>query len=163
GILLIVVMMVIPMPPALLDVLLAFNISLSLLTLLVTLNVNHALEFSVFPSLLLVAPPFRLALNISSTRLILPHGYAAQRIQPFRAFGRALGGQHQSQPDDPPGHHERQERFGVLCLPQPALGGHPLPAGAQPLLDPPQPPPRVRGSGDPGLRPVRGGRQLRRR
>ena len=59
-----------------------------------------------------------------------------------RAFGRALGVQHQPQPDDPPGHHERQERFGVLGLPQPALGDHPLPPGAQHLLDPPHPAPR---------------------
>ncbi|MBO2518941.1 flagellar biosynthesis protein FlhA [Limnochorda pilosa] len=86
GILLIVVMMVIPMPPALLDVLLAFNISLSLMTLLVTMNVKNALEFSVFPSLLLVATLFRLALNISSTRLILLHGYAGQVIQAFGQF-----------------------------------------------------------------------------
>ncbi len=86
GILLIVVMMVIPMPPTLLDVLLAFNISLSLMTLLVTMNVKNALEFSVFPSLLLVATLFRLALNISSTRLILLHGYAGQVIQAFGQF-----------------------------------------------------------------------------
>lgn len=86
GILLIVVMMVLPMPPALLDVLLAFNISLSLMTLLVTMNVKEALEFSVFPSLLLVATLFRLALNISSTRLILLHGYAGQVIQAFGHF-----------------------------------------------------------------------------
>lgn len=86
GVLLIVVMMVIPMPPAFLDVLLAFNISLSMVTLLVTMNVKESLEFSVFPSLLLVATLFRLALNISSTRLILLHGYAGQVIQAFGHF-----------------------------------------------------------------------------
>ncbi|HEY8498965.1 MAG TPA: FHIPEP family type III secretion protein, partial [Limnochordales bacterium] len=66
----IVIMMVIPLPPTLLDVLLATNITVSLLVLLLTMNVRDPLQFSVFPSLLLVITLFRLALNISSTRLI---------------------------------------------------------------------------------------------
>ncbi|MEW6045940.1 MAG: flagellar biosynthesis protein FlhA [Bacillota bacterium] len=82
----IVMMMVIPMPPGLLDLLLASNITLSLLILLLTMNVKDPLQFSVFPSLLLVATLFRLALNISSTRLILLNGYAGRIIQAFGQF-----------------------------------------------------------------------------
>ncbi|BAS27517.1 flagellar biosynthesis protein FlhA [Limnochorda pilosa] len=89
GLILIVVMMVVPLPAALLDVLLAFNISLALMTLMVTMSVKEPLEVSVFPSLLLVATLFRLALNISTTRLILLNGYAGQVIQ---AFGRFVVG-----------------------------------------------------------------------
>src|SRR5690606_40197241 len=74
GIILIVVMMVLPMPPALLDLLLVLNISLSLLVLMLTMNVRHSLELAVFPTLLLVMTLFRLALSISSTRLILLQG-----------------------------------------------------------------------------------------
>ncbi|MGB4162968.1 MAG: FHIPEP family type III secretion protein, partial [Bacillota bacterium] len=64
---LVVVMMVIPLPAALLDILLAVNITISLTVLLVTLYVVEPLDFSVFPSLLLVTTLFRLALNVSST------------------------------------------------------------------------------------------------
>lgn len=86
GVILIVVMMVLPLPPFLLDLLFALNISLALLVLLMTMNVNKALQFSVFPSLLLLTTLFRLALNISSTRLILLDGYAGQIIQAFGNF-----------------------------------------------------------------------------
>ncbi|WP_324667566.1 flagellar biosynthesis protein FlhA [Geochorda subterranea] len=82
----IVMMMVIPMPPMLLDVLLATNITVSLLVLLLTMNVRDPLQFSVFPSLLLVVTLFRLALNISSTRLILLRGYAGRIIEAFGHF-----------------------------------------------------------------------------
>lgn len=83
---LVVVMMVIPLPAALLDVLLAINITVSLTVLLVAFYTVEPLDFSVFPSLLLVTTLFRLALNVSSTRLILLHGYAGQIIESFGSF-----------------------------------------------------------------------------
>ncbi len=86
GVVLVVVMMVLPLPAPLLDVLLATNISLALLILLLTMNVAQPLQFAVFPSLLLITTLFRLALNVSSTRLILLHGYAGQMIQAFGEF-----------------------------------------------------------------------------
>ena len=64
-------MMVLPLPPLLLDLLLALNISLAILVLLLTMNIQGALQFSIFPSLLLITTLFRLALNVSTTRLIL--------------------------------------------------------------------------------------------
>ncbi len=86
AIVMIIVMMVLPLPPALLDVLLAANITLGLLILLLTMNVNEALEISIFPSLLLITTLFRLALNISTTRLILLRGEAGQIINAFGNF-----------------------------------------------------------------------------
>lgn len=86
GVILIVVMMVIPLPPVLLDILLATNISLALLVLLITMNVKTALDIAIFPSLLLLLTLFRLALNISSSRLILGQGYAGEIINAFGQF-----------------------------------------------------------------------------
>ena len=86
GVILIIVMMVLPLPPLMLDILLAVNISISLLVLLLTMSVNEPLQLSVFPSLLLVATLFRLALSVSSTRLILLRGYAGQVIEAFGNF-----------------------------------------------------------------------------
>ncbi|TYP59911.1 flagellar biosynthesis protein FlhA [Thermosediminibacter litoriperuensis] len=80
---LVVVMMVIPLPSSLLDILLSFNITFSLVILLVAMNTEKPLNFSIFPSLLLMATLFRLALNISSTRLILLNGYAGRVIEAF--------------------------------------------------------------------------------
>lgn len=82
----IVVMMVVPMPPFVMDVLLAFNIALSVLILLVSLRVTRPLDFSIFPALLLLATLFRLSLNISSTRLVLTNGYAGKVIEAFGDF-----------------------------------------------------------------------------
>ncbi|HRJ42168.1 MAG TPA: flagellar biosynthesis protein FlhA, partial [Caldilineaceae bacterium] len=82
----IVAMMIIPMPPFLLDLLLTLNIALSITILLVVMNVEEPLEFSVFPSLLLVVTLFRLSLNIGSTRLILLNGEAGKVIQAFGDF-----------------------------------------------------------------------------
>jgi len=82
----ILTMMVMPLPPFFLDVLLATNISLALLLLLMTMNITDPLQLSVFPSLLLIATLFRLALNISSTRLILLHAFAGRIIQSFGNF-----------------------------------------------------------------------------
>lgn len=83
---LIVLMMVVPLPPTLVDFLLSCNITLSVMTLLVTTYITNPLEFSVFPSLLLFATLFRLALNISTTRLILLQGYAGRLIAAFGQF-----------------------------------------------------------------------------
>lgn len=86
GVVLIVLMMVIPLPTWLIDVLLAVNISVALLVLMLTMNVKHALQFSVFPALLLVVTLFRLALNVSTTRLILLNADAGRIIDAFGNF-----------------------------------------------------------------------------
>lgn len=86
AVVLIVVMMVLPLPPFVLDLLLAVNISLSLLILLIAMNIREALEISVFPSLLLVTTLFRLALSVSSTRLILLTGNPGKIIVAFGDF-----------------------------------------------------------------------------
>jgi len=86
AVILMVVMMVIPLPPVLLDLLLAFNLTLALVVLLVTMFTAEPLQFSIFPSLLLVTTLFRLALNVSSTRLILLRGYAGEIIRKFGEF-----------------------------------------------------------------------------
>lgn len=86
GIIFILGLMIIPLPPFLLDFLLAINISFALLILIVALYINSPLEISVFPQLLLVLTIFRLALNISSTRLILLQGYAGKVINTFGNF-----------------------------------------------------------------------------
>jgi flagellar biosynthesis protein FlhA len=82
----IVVMMVVPLPTVLLDMLLAINITGGVLILLVSMYVQKPLDFSVFPSLLLIATMFRLALNVSATRLVLLHGYAGRVIESFGHF-----------------------------------------------------------------------------
>ncbi|CFX65855.1 Type III secretion system FHIPEP [Syntrophomonas zehnderi OL-4] len=86
----IVMMMVIPVKPAMLDVLITFNISFALVILLVAMFNTDPLDFSVFPSLLLVMTLFRLSLNISSTRLILLNAEAGQVIASFGQF--VIGG-----------------------------------------------------------------------
>ena len=91
----IVIMMIIPLPTALLDLLICVNITLALVIVMVTIYNVEALDFSVFPSLLLVTTLFRLALNISATRLILLNGYAGDVIMAFGNFvvgGNALVG-----------------------------------------------------------------------
>jgi flagellar biosynthesis protein FlhA len=70
----IVLFMIIPIPTQLLDILLVLNISLSIIILVITMNIQEALEFSIFPSLLLITTLFRLGMNISSTRAILRNG-----------------------------------------------------------------------------------------
>jgi len=82
----IIMMMIVPMKPVVLDVLLTFNISFSLIILLVAMFNTDPLEFSVFPSLLLVMTLLRLSLNISSTRLILLYADAGQVIASFGSF-----------------------------------------------------------------------------
>ncbi|MGB9885500.1 MAG: flagellar biosynthesis protein FlhA [Moorellales bacterium] len=82
----IVILIVVPIPTVLLDFLLATSLGFALLVLLNTMFTTHPLQFSVFPSLLLVATLFRLALNISSTRLILGQAYAGRIIEAFGSF-----------------------------------------------------------------------------
>ena len=82
----IVIMMIIPLPTALLDVLICFNITIALTVVMSAIYNEEALDLSVFPSLLLVTTLFRLALNISSTRLILINGYAGEVITAFGNF-----------------------------------------------------------------------------
>ncbi|MCI7124692.1 MAG: flagellar biosynthesis protein FlhA [Agathobaculum sp.] len=81
----IVLFLLVPLPPFLLDVLFIFNISLSIIILLITTNIHEALEFSIFPSLLLVTTLFRLGLNVLSTRLILSEGGSAGQV--IKVFG----------------------------------------------------------------------------
>jgi len=85
GFVLLLTVILIPLPPAILDVLISLNISLAVITLLTTLYMKKALEFSVFPSLLLATTLFRLVLNIASTRLIL----TADAASPEEAIGVA--------------------------------------------------------------------------
>jgi len=80
------VVLVLPMPAPLLDMLLASNITLALGILLVTMYTEEPLQFSAFPSLLLFATLLRLSLNVASTRLILLHGFAGNVISAFGNF-----------------------------------------------------------------------------
>ncbi|MCM0650436.1 flagellar biosynthesis protein FlhA [Clostridium swellfunianum] len=82
----IVLMIIIPLPSMMLDILLALNISISVVIILLTMFTTEVLQFSVFPTLLLITTLFRLALNISSTRLILKDGYAGKIIEAFGSF-----------------------------------------------------------------------------
>lgn len=86
GVIFILGLMIIPLPPLLLDFLLALNISISVLVLIVSIYIQSPLEISVFPGLLLIVTLFRLGLNISSTRLILLDGYAGKIIETFGQF-----------------------------------------------------------------------------
>ncbi len=81
----IVLFLLIPLPPFLLDVFFIVNISLALIILLITMNIHEPLEFSIFPSLLLITTLFRLGLNVSSTRLILSNGGEAGQV--IKVFG----------------------------------------------------------------------------
>jgi len=86
GMVVIVCMMVIPLPAALLDILLTINISLAVVILLVCLYTKEPLDYSSFPTTLLIATLFRLGLNVSSTRLILIYGQAGNVIDSFGQF-----------------------------------------------------------------------------
>jgi flagellar biosynthesis protein FlhA len=90
----ILLVMVMPLPPFILDILLSFNIACSLVILLTSLYITNPLEFSTFPSLLLMTTLFRLSLNIASTRLVLLHGnegtLAAGHV--IRSFGQFVVG-----------------------------------------------------------------------
>ncbi|MDA0909296.1 MAG: FHIPEP family type III secretion protein, partial [Proteobacteria bacterium] len=91
GILILVAMMVVPLPPILLDVFFISNILVSLLILMVAMHTYRPLEFSSFPSLLLIATVLRLGLNVASTRIVLTEGHtgsnaAGEVIEAFGAF-----------------------------------------------------------------------------
>ena len=92
----IVLLLIIPLSPFLLDVFIVINISISLIILLVSMNIREPLEFSIFPSLLLITTLFRLGINVSSTRNILMNqGQAGQVIKSFGTFvlqGNAIVG-----------------------------------------------------------------------
>ncbi|HAA90258.1 MAG TPA: flagellar biosynthesis protein FlhA [Peptococcaceae bacterium] len=85
-----VIMMIVPVRPEILSFFLILNITFSLLILLVSLFTQDPLDFSVFPTLLLIMTLFRLCLNVSSTRLILLYAYAGEVIQKFGGF--VIGG-----------------------------------------------------------------------
>ncbi len=91
GIVMILGIMVVPMPPVIMDTLLFFNIAFSLVILLVSIYTERPLDFSIFPSVLLMTTLYRLSLNVASTRLILLHGAdgtkaAGNIIQAFGTF-----------------------------------------------------------------------------
>ncbi len=86
GIITIIIMMIIPLPSFLLDLLLSLNITFALIIVMVAVYNIEPLDISVFPSLLLITTLFRLALNVSSTRLILLDGYAGEVIMAFGNF-----------------------------------------------------------------------------
>lgn len=86
GIVAIILFMIIPLPSFFLDILLAINITISLMILLVPMYVEKPLEFSVFPGVLLIVTLFRLSLNIASTRLILGEAFAGNVIEAFGTF-----------------------------------------------------------------------------
>ena len=95
GILMLVAMMVLPLPIMLLDIFFTFNILISLLILMIALHTYRPLDFSSFPSLLLVATVLRLALNVASTRIVLSEGHngtgaAGKVIEAFGSF--VIGG-----------------------------------------------------------------------
>ncbi|MDD4781788.1 MAG: flagellar biosynthesis protein FlhA, partial [Tissierellia bacterium] len=83
----VILMIIVPLPPFFLDLMFIINIAISIVILLTTMYIREALEFSVFPSLLLITTLFRLSLNVSSTRLILTNnGHAGAVIATFGNF-----------------------------------------------------------------------------
>src|ERR1700746_3315078 len=95
AVLAVLAILILPLPAFALDILLAFNLGVSVLILLVSLSLEKPLDFSVFPSLLLITTLFRLGLNVATTRLVLTKGSegpgAAGHI--IETFGRfAVGG-----------------------------------------------------------------------
>jgi len=91
AVIVIVAMLIIPLPTFVLDILITLNMAGALVVLLTTMHVKKARDFSVFPSLLLVATMFRLAINVSVTRLVLLHANAGSVVQSFGTF--VVGGQ----------------------------------------------------------------------
>ena len=79
GVIFIVVLLIVPMPKIVLDLLLALSIISSILILMTALLIKKPLEFAVFPTVLLVTTLFRLGLNLASTRLVLGHGHEGGR------------------------------------------------------------------------------------
>ncbi|HHY74641.1 MAG TPA: flagellar biosynthesis protein FlhA [Bacillus bacterium] len=90
GVILIITMLIIPLPGWLLSILIICNITLALIVILVSMNMKEALQFSIFPSLLLLLTLFRLGLNVSTTRSILSKGEAGNVVETFGSF--VIGG-----------------------------------------------------------------------
>src|SRR5688572_25140644 len=95
GLVAILAMMILPLPPVMLDVLFTFNIALSLVIVMAVFQVRRPLEFAIFPTVLLLVTLLRLALNVASTRVVLLHGHegshAAGKV--IAAFGEfVIGG-----------------------------------------------------------------------
>src|SRR5699024_8530956 len=86
GVILIIIMLVIPLPGWLLSVLVLCSISLALLVILVSMNCQETIQFSIFPSLLLLLTLFRLGLNVSTTRSILSKAEAGGVVDTFGSF-----------------------------------------------------------------------------
>lgn len=87
GVIFIVIMLIIPLPPTFIDILIIINISIALIIILVSMNTREPLQFSVFPTLLLLVTLFRLGLNVSTTRAILGNqGNAGNVIETFGQF-----------------------------------------------------------------------------
>ncbi len=82
----VVILMIIPIPSALLDILIAINICIALIVLMVAMYTERSLDFSVFPGMLLVTTMFRLGINVASTRMILGSAYAGDIIEAFGGF-----------------------------------------------------------------------------
>ena len=87
----IITMLVLPLPPMLLDVLFTFNIVVGLVIIMIAVNISRPLDFSAFPSILLFATMLRLGLNVASTRVVLVNGHegsdaAGKVIQAFGDF-----------------------------------------------------------------------------
>jgi flagellar biosynthesis protein FlhA len=92
GVILIVVLLIVPMPSMVLDLLLAISITVSVLILMTALMIKKPLEFTAFPTVLLVSTLYRLGLNLASTRLILSHGHegSASAGKVIEAFGTLM-------------------------------------------------------------------------
>lgn len=86
AVIMIVAMLIIPLPPWLLSFLIIVNITLGLLVLLTSMNMQEALQFSIFPTLVLLLTLFRLGLNVSTTRAILSEGHAGGVVETFGTF-----------------------------------------------------------------------------
>jgi flagellar biosynthesis protein FlhA len=94
GLLAVLAVMIIPLPPLLLDLALSFSLALSILILLVALYIKRALDFTSFPSLLLMTTLYRLSLNVATTRLVLTHGHEGEAAagEVIKAFGSFVVG-----------------------------------------------------------------------
>lgn len=86
AVIMIVAMLVVPLPPWLISFLIIVNLTLALLVLLTSMTMKEALQFSIFPSLLLLLTLFRLGLNVSTTRAILSHGDGGNVVETFGTF-----------------------------------------------------------------------------
>ena len=94
GILAILAVMIVPLPPFMLDIFLTVSLAISIMILLVSIYIQRALDFTSFPSLLLMTTLFRLSLNVATTRLILTHGHEGEQAagHVIQAFGNFVVG-----------------------------------------------------------------------